>query len=194
MKKVIAMLLLIAVALLFMNTAFAKSDPPLTFHNGATFGMTMDEVKALETEAPDVEEENVLVYRFKFAGLMDTDAIYYFSEETNTLDTTVLSFTNPITDPSDIVEQFEIMDQLLIAQFGEEQYTQSYIFSDDTYSKNPEDYPLALDMGQLKYQSQWLFNGFKVVHELYRENVSTLYHVIFYYLLSDQETEEVYGI
>lgn len=75
MKKLISMLLAIIISMASVS-AFAEE---FTLHSGTKFGMTRDEVKAIETSKGYTVENTSLKYSF-----YDTDGEYYF-KETNAL-------------------------------------------------------------------------------------------------------------
>lgn len=113
MKKIISLVLMLV--MMFSVSAFAEDE--FSLHSGVKFGMTFEEVKALEKEAgfatESHEEWNYLVAKGTIAGQKDSN-VYYFFYDNKSLNWMEYSFEGDV---------FQIMESSLENKYGSTEYS-----------------------------------------------------------------------
>jgi len=169
MRKVI---LLLALAI-FLVPALSFAQDKHIFRK-TRWGMSKEEVKQSEGRKPDYEEEMVLGYSEKIAG-MDVVLFYYFSDgklyQAAYVDVEKYTFENKYID------DYKTFKKLLTEKYGDPILDKQTWYS-DLYKDDPSKWGFAISMGQMEYITSWRAGRTTITLELIGENYKI--HFIYY--------------
>ena len=145
-----------------------------------TWGMDRAQVVAAEGTQPsrttDSNGETVLRYEpARLAGL-DCRVVYIFAKDK--LVRTKYIFQQIHDQKRDFLEDFALIDTFLAGSMGSPK-EQRVSWRDDRYKADPQNYGLALSLGQLLYSTQWTGARTVLTHAL-TGNAGTITHEVEY--------------
>ena len=171
MKRTISILTLGAVVLLLTcacvgptaenptPTAEPTADPtpnslPTDVRN-ARWGMTKDEVKAVEKENIIDEEETDILFNGRVSN-KDCNILYSFNDK-GELYRVALLFEEAHTNPNRYISDYNTIKEGLIEKYGKPELPTDSFWDggERLYKDNPSDYGMAVLMGYLQYLSTW---------------------------------------
>ena len=142
--------------------------------NGLEFGMTRDDVIAIEG-IPEIEQDEMLVYSVEVSGL---DAKLLVHMTNSVTDGYIYAFTETHSSNNLYIKDFLSIDKLLRETYIDSEHTMIWI---DEFYKNRENYyGLAVSKGDLQYANGWEFDSVTIIHTLSGDNYVPE-HVLCYY-------------
>lgn len=175
-----------------VSFAVAEDSEPFTIRNGVMFGMTRDEIIACEGAEPFIEN-NDLIYVNQTAAGADARVIYFM--ENGSLMGVYITFTLLFTDPSQYIDHFNGVNDVLMAKYGVPDVDTDYLWSNDFYKDDEEKYGLAVQSGDLSIVSIWRLANVMIVH-IYGKvsDNNDVEHAIAYYMPDDIAETNTDGI
>jgi hypothetical protein len=163
-----------AVSLLIMSTLAAQTPD----FRKTTWGMERAQVVATEGTQPsqigDGNGETVLRYEpARLAGL-DCRLVYILAKDK--LVRTKYVFQQEHQQKSDYLADFAMIDAFLVGTL-ERPTEQRVSWHNDTYKAEPQNYGLAISLGQLLYSTQWKGTRTVVTHALTGKNGAITHEV-----------------
>lgn len=158
MKKLI---ILILGLLLIVFVSFA-SEEQMDFRN-TKWGMSMKEVKEIETLKLMKSTSSTLIYQTRISGL-DCFLVYGFHEDR--LYTGTYIFQVEHLNYNKYIDDFMKLKELLEEKYGK--YEGVVVFGDPDINL---DKGIAVGMGYLKFHSMWELENTRIYLELYGENL-----------------------
>lgn len=128
MKRIITILLLIC---LFCSTGCAKKPEEFSIRNGIKFGMTPEEVIAIEGEPHSTDDEDLYYYDI-FSGLKTK--LHYGIFENELWDVQFTIYPSVENSVSAAKNDYEIIEKELIKKLGKPDCTETYLW--DKYATN----------------------------------------------------------
>lgn len=158
MKPAIAVItsLITAITLAASDTHFRK----------ANWGDTPDAVKKTETlkAIPGASTAKEIPYMGERLSALDALVVYHF--QNNSLVAGSYLFTQDHLTENTYIIDFEKIEKLLHTRYGDPD-SAAKIWRDDTFKTDPSQWGLALLLGGLIYQSEWITDDTQILHQLY---------------------------
>lgn len=174
MKKAIALFLLLSVP------AWAEE------FRDATFGMSLQEVRATEEDADWViPEKGVLAFDTELAG-NDVSAGYILLDDRFVRG--VYFMSEVYQNKNDHLTDFEYLDQLLTKKYGKPKKTKTN-WKDYRWKDSPAYYGHALQQGDFSISTEWKTKTTLITHSIYAEDYEII-HRIDYASLEMPDVEE----
>jgi hypothetical protein len=157
MKKLLC-LVLGCVLLCASFGALAEASPTPTeaptVVRGVKWGMTAEEIIALEGREPDQRESEWIVFENVTAGGWPASVGYEFNEAGTCC---TISYTFDDVDTKDYnvyIEDYSSLKKALITKYGEPVLDEE-IWDESTYNENPAQYGIAVASGELTCQTEF---------------------------------------
>ena len=147
----------------YEDNADESSASSFTFRNGVSFGMTMEQVRALEPDSPSQTENILRYFDQQFAGL-DVYIRYWFNG--NALTEVYVSFEEVYADDTPYFVDFDKAEAELTLKYGPASVTE-------------EDTPGVPSSGEPELYSMWVMDGYTIYHDFYGDSDGR-YHYIFF--------------
>lgn len=179
-----ALCLTMAVLLLTMLSVPAlalEKAPGFSFRGGIEFGMTMDEVKNLETGGNSYTGEDYVFYFDQEQSGRTITLGYHFNESTKLLENISVSLEDKLDGVDEYVTDFDSIDQSLSGAFENGGFEKYLSWSSGMEEEqNADEYKDALARGDVTLISSWSGDGVEIYHLLscYDNSYS---HMIMYY-------------
>ena len=158
-----------------------EESPGFTFRGGIKFGMTMDEVKDLETGDNSYTGEDYIFYFDQVQSNRTITLGYHFSPLDKLLENISVSLEDKLDGVDAYVTDFDSVDQSMSGSFENAGFEKYLSWSDGTEGKqNADEYKEALVRGDVTIISSWSGDGVEIYHLLscYDNSYS---HMIMYY-------------
>lgn len=136
-----------------------------SFRNGVTFGMTREQVRALEPGDPAQTEDSSLAYFGQQSAGLEASVLYQFSG--NALTDVYVFFDEDHEDGSLYLADFDDVDAALASKYGPAILPASREWSDDQYRDDETQWGRAVAAGDLEIGSVWLMPDYAILHMLY---------------------------
>lgn len=178
MKRLLALLLLCCMLLpcagLAEATEAAPEYPIFDLENRISFGMTKDEVLALEAAAT-FDYDDTLAYE-DYALYGQNSTVNYRFNENYLLEAIIIYFEDKKpANEDDYIADFDSVDAQLIAQYGSPTLEKSYTWHDEAYKTSQELHGLALTSGHVEILSTWLTDDIACTHSIYQEAITVIH-------------------
>lgn len=148
MKKLCFMLVLLM--LVFLAGCGGETVDP-DFRN-SNWGMTMDEVKKCESEDLAMEIDRGLLYYTEIAGL-EGALLYYFDFDEKLYKAQYL-LGGEHTSENSYLSAYESLVSALKEKYGDPTEEKT-IWEDDLYKDNPNDWEIAISLGDMRMYTKW---------------------------------------
>lgn len=146
------------------------SRPGYDFGSGR-WGMTKEQVVALEGSSPTSETDSVLKYNGKGAELD-----YVFSG--NKLIRGLYVLSGPSSDEQTYIGDYERVKRLLTNRYGEPQIDQE-LWTNSTYKDKPDRHGFAVYIGHLSYKAKWVTARSDISLELKSNNYNMMLEAVY---------------
>lgn len=159
--------------------ALESITAPLDFsiRNGIRFGMSQDEVLALENQSPVYSTDSSMLYMDVSAAGKPATLIYTFVNDY--LFSVFYLFTDSHTNDNEYIKDFESIDQSLTSKYGTPTMDQKYSWDNSLYKDDKEDYGFAIALGHLQIMSQWTMDNYLISHALSGDNYEIEHSLIY---------------
>jgi hypothetical protein len=165
---------LITVSSIYLCSSIVHADEKYDFRK-VRWGMTIDEVKASETNKMEDENVTVIVYRCEVAGT-DSSLEYYFTK--GKLVKAGYIFQEEYRNLNNYISDFEKIKKILIRKYGLPTiYDEQWL--DDLYKDKPQEWGFAVSIGHLFYSSFWETEATKIKLLLHGENYKVSHAVVY---------------
>lgn len=154
------------------TTRMVATNPP--FRN-IQWGMSMEEVKKVETSKLLEEKPDLMNYQDSVNGL-DTWVLYIFVD--NRLVRAGYYFIERHSNKTDYISDYKTLDKSLTQKYGRPVHEDT-IWKNDLYQDDPEDWGMALSVGHLVMLEKWETLETIVEHVLSGDNFDII-HVVNY--------------
>lgn len=176
-----------------ISAACAESDiSEFVFRDGIKFGMTMQEVCALEEAEPFYATNEVIIYDdVKAAG--KAAEIYYLFEN-DSLNQIGIFFTESHTNENLYIRDFDAVDDSLCEKYGEPTRDSEQFWSANTYKNDPDRWGFAVSIGDLVYGTEYMPTNYPnlwIKHVLQGDNYEFTHMLSYEY--SDGTEEHTYN-
>lgn len=158
-----------------LNTKPTEEGKALNGFRDAAWGMSMQDVKKVETANLESEDGDGLIYSGNVAGL-DCYIIYSFTSDKLTLG--YYSFSKKYSNDNNYIDDYDKVVDLLISKYGLPE-KQDEIWRNDLFRDDPQRWGMAVSAGYLVYQSIWDLPKTEIMLKLYGNNYE-INHVLFY--------------
>jgi hypothetical protein len=148
---------------------------PVVFRN-ASWGMTRDEVIKSEGKGPDRPDELLLVYDDVTVSDMNCVLAYKFDKDK--LIGGIYYFAEAHTNENDYITDYATLVAGLTEKYGEPT-TSKVNWKNDLFKDEPQDYGLAVSIGDLEYQSIWNLDNANIICSLYGDNYKISLAVVY---------------
>jgi hypothetical protein len=131
----------------------APTEAP-TVVRGVKWGMTAEEIIALEGREPDLRGDDTLIFQFTKVGELLADLTYGLDED-GTCVGVVYNFINDYEANYDgYIADYISLNDALTRKYGKPILDEE-IWLANTYRKNPAQYGLAIAAGELEYRAEF---------------------------------------
>lgn len=154
-----------------------KDIASFSYRNGVHFGMSVDEVKQLETSEPLLDSDTVVMYND--VSVAGDNVVLVYSFDSGKLATIFVTFSDKHANENKYIDDFESIDTALRQKYGLPSEDAEYVWKDDLYKDNKDDYGFAISAGDLIIKSAWVLDGVSITHGLVGDNYK-ISHVLFY--------------
>jgi hypothetical protein len=144
-KKKLIIIMVGIICLTIMITAYAQD------FRQANWGMSKNEVKAIENAELDYESDDILGYNVKI-GVNNFFCGYYFLEDK--LYQAGYSYIDNHTNNNDYIVEYEKLKELLIQKYGKPEIDE-VIWKNDLFKDDIQHWGVAISMGHLMYHTTW---------------------------------------
>jgi len=150
MKKLISLLVLVTVFFPVSVEAKDVESLPNGFRK-ATWGMTRNQVKATESGKIMRDSENALAYK---GSVGNADVLIFFFFVSDKLVRGKYSFLTEHTNKNEFISDFERIKSTLKDKYGDPQKDETF-WSNELYKDEPENWGMAIAVGDLSYYTTW---------------------------------------
>ena len=135
-----------------VNTA----KPAKTHFRGAYWGTSMQEVKATLTDKDEITENDDEILIIKNSDTNDYIIAYWFVDDKLTHG--VYMYDEDHYNKNLYLDEYEKMQSILIEKYGAPELNE-WIWSDDLYKDDVQDYGMAVSLGHLTGITDWKIGG-----------------------------------
>ena len=139
---------------------YTGTNAAIGIFRGQSFGTTKATVKSLETVPLFDDQNNVLQYNTTVAGV-DSSVMYSFNSSNQLYQCGAVVSSNYYDDNLYIDDYYDYLEALT-EKYGEPK-TNEILWKDDLFKGDPNDYGLAVSIGDLAYYAQWDFDDFDIM-------------------------------
>ncbi len=159
-KRKWIMLLVGIICLSFLITAYAQD------FRQANWGMSKEEVRAIESAEPDYESEDGLGYDVTIDG-KNFLCLYAFLEDK--LYQAGYHYVDTHVNDNNYIVNFEELKELLIQKYGKPKVDE-IIWKNDLFKDDIQHWGMAICMGHLEYYTAWENESTRTLIKLYGDN------------------------
>lgn len=142
---------------------------------GSEWGMSIEEVKAIENADLMDESTEQIFYRGTIAGLK-TIIVYEFFR--NQLTSCGYMIDETYTNKNEHINNFQKLKELLTKKYGEP-LNDNVTWDNDLFRDDPSQYGMAISIGHLSFRVDWKKDNLQLTMILYGKNYDIV-HGIFY--------------
>jgi hypothetical protein len=169
------------------NNSTSSSSDDNHFRN-AHWGMSIQEVKNVETQEPIYENNEMIVYE-DYLIQLPVEVIYLFVD--NKLTRAKYSFIQSHTNENDFISDYKSLNNALKNKYGKPNQ-EDHFWSDDLYKDSPSDWGFAVSLGHHSYFTEWDTSDTEILSALYGDNYKITMVVEYYSKeLKDLEEEKI---
>lgn len=133
---------------------------------GINWGMSVEQVKSIETGVVLDENENMFVYAVEVAG---RDALLFYRHVNSVVVGGGYSFQAQHINKNEYINDYEALKQLLTAEYGGPE-TEEVFWKNDRYRNEEELHGREVGMGHLVYWADWDAGNTKIELALHGNN------------------------
>ncbi len=122
-----------------------------------SWGMTIEEVRASESQQPSGEDDETLIYDNVDVGGFDATLVYFFSND-SLFSGGYFIEDNEHTNQNLYIDDYNSLKEKYTQKYGDP-ITDDITWFDDLYKDSPSDYGLAIAVGDLAYYAEWEYEG-----------------------------------
>lgn len=164
MKRKIIISLIMASVLIFLFTIFTYSNQ-YNFRK-TNWGMSKEQVKAIENKKSDGENDNILYYKVEISK--DNFACFYYFLE-DKLYQAAYVFDGKHTNKNDYIDDFKKFKEILIKKYGKPK-TDKVIWKNDLFKDEKQNWGTAISVGHLVYTASWKTTTTEIILLLFGDN------------------------
>ncbi|MCP5048343.1 MAG: hypothetical protein GY940_14330 [bacterium] len=158
--------------LVFFNVLFGQGEPveAKTFSTNfrkAKWGMSMAQVKKVETQKLKQQSGTVLMYTDTLLDL-PVSCLYQFSGEKLTVGAYV--FSQKHTNKNDFISDFQRVKKALTKKYGPPMSNNDRLWKNDLYKDDRQQWGFAVSLGHLQFFAFWQTPETRIVLELSGDN------------------------
>jgi hypothetical protein len=171
-------LLAFGAALMLLGTVAFSQDI-----RKVSWGMTMDQVKAVESNKPAKQDKASIYYADKAAGF---DCIIQYLFSSKGLVGAAYMFIIDHTNKNDFIIDYEEVRDLLAGKYGDAK-SDKQIWKNDLYKDSQQDWGMAISVGHLECQTVFENARTRIMLNLYGDNFK-MHLASYYYSIGSWET------
>lgn len=157
---------LILLVFLVQALAAAQTEKPTDFRKTA-WGMTRQQVKAVESSKLIKEDEHGLFYSSELSGFGDVLIGYIFAQG-KLVRTSYVSGVRH-TNSNAFIEDFNQLKSILTEKYGKPE-SDDVVWLDNLYKDDPDNWGMAVSAGHLVYEAVWKTKTTKIIEKLKGDN------------------------
>jgi hypothetical protein len=165
-----------ALLILLFQDLVGEERSEKTGFRKVTWGMTKHEVMATEPGSPAADTPELLGYSGKVAEF-PVMILYRFSDDR--LVGGGYSFQQEYINKNSYITDYESLKSTLIGLYGDPTEDQT-VWKSDLFRKDPNNWGMAVSVGNLAYRSEWQAGATKIVLTLAGENFELELLMFFY--------------
>jgi len=144
----------------------AQTEKPADFRR-TSWGMTREQVKAVESSKLIKEDEHGLFYSSELSGFGEVLIGYIFAEG-KLVRTSYISQVRH-TNSNDFIEDFTKIKSILTEKYGRPE-SDDVVWLDNLYKDDPDNWGMAVSAGHLVYDTVWKTKTTKILEKLKGDN------------------------
>ena len=115
------------------------------------WGMSKEQVKAIEDKKPDFDEDTFVEYKVEISG-NDFKCVYNFLQDK--LYSSKYIFNGTHTNKNDYIYDYENLKEILIKKYGKPK-ADEVVWKNDLYKNDKQEWGMAISVGHLTYGAIW---------------------------------------